>query len=106
MVGRVAGGFIYCVSLTGVTGARSELSAGLPEFLARVRRHTRLPLAVGFGVSDEEHVRAIGEHAEAAIVGSALIRAVEEARAGERVEQARRFVARLSQGARRTVRSG
>ncbi len=106
MVGRVAGGFIYCVSLTGVTGARSELSADLPEFLARVRRHTRLPLAVGFGVSDEEHVRAIGEHAEAAIVGSALVRVVEEAKAGERVEQARRFVARLSQGARRTVRSG
>ena len=66
-----ARGFVYCVSLTGVTGARSELSTTLPEYLARVRRVTDVPLAVGFGVSRPEHVAALRGHADAAIVASA-----------------------------------
>ncbi|MEE9286278.1 MAG: tryptophan synthase subunit alpha [Dehalococcoidia bacterium] len=105
-VGRWAGGFLYCVSLTGVTGARRQLPSDLAAFLGRVRRHTTLPLAVGFGVSDEEHVRAIGQHAQAAIVGSALIEAMEEGGPGKHVEYARRFVARLARGASVKVRSG
>ncbi len=94
-VARSAGGFIYCVSLTGVTGARSDLSAGLPDFLERVRRHSDIPLAVGFGISTSEHVRMVGKHANAAIVGSALIQALEQAQPEERVERAREFVAGL-----------
>jgi len=72
-VARVAHGFVYCVSLSGVTGARSRLSVGLPEYLARVRRFTDLPLAVGFGISRAEHVREVARHADGAIVASALI---------------------------------
>ncbi|MDI3339865.1 MAG: tryptophan synthase subunit alpha [Sphaerobacter sp.] len=72
-VARRASGFIYCVSLTGVTGARSSLSHRLPDFIARVRRHTDLPLAIGFGISRPEHVAAAGELAEGVVVGSALI---------------------------------
>jgi tryptophan synthase alpha chain len=102
-VGKVARGFLYCVSLTGVTGARAELSSDLPAFLARVRRHVKVPLAVGFGISSAEHVRAVGEHADAAIVGSALVKVIEEAPVKERVERARRFVAALSQGASRSA---
>ncbi|HVG97393.1 MAG TPA: tryptophan synthase subunit alpha [Chloroflexota bacterium] len=68
-----ARGFVYCVSLAGVTGARRDLAAGLPEYLARVRRATDLPLAVGFGVSRPEHVAALREHADAAIVASAIL---------------------------------
>jgi tryptophan synthase alpha chain len=68
-----ASGFIYCVSVAGVTGARAELPAGLPDFLSRVRRHTSLPLAVGFGVSRPEHLRSLQGVADAAVVGSAII---------------------------------
>jgi tryptophan synthase alpha chain len=66
-------GFVYCVSLTGVTGARDVLPETLPEYLARVRRVTDLPLAVGFGVSRPEHITALRGHADAAIVASAII---------------------------------
>ena len=97
-VARMSSGFIYCVSLTGVTGARSELSADLPGFLARVRRHTSLPLAVGFGISTAEHVRTVGEHAEAAVVGSALVATIEKGGKAGAVEGARTFVAELSKG--------
>ncbi len=71
-VAERASGFIYCVSLIGVTGQR----AALPDFrqyLARVRARTDVPLAVGFGVSTPEHVRDIGEVADGAVVASALI---------------------------------
>ena len=98
-VSRVASGFIYCVSVTGVTGARASLPSDLPDFLSRVRAHTDLPLAVGFGVSSAEHVRSIGEHAQAAVVGSALINAIEEGEPETRVDAARAFIRGLSQGA-------
>jgi tryptophan synthase alpha chain len=72
-IAAAASGFIYCVSVAGVTGARTELPAGLPDFLARVRRHTSLPLAVGFGVSRPEHLRSLHGLADAAVVGSAIV---------------------------------
>ncbi|HMA34873.1 MAG TPA: tryptophan synthase subunit alpha [Chloroflexia bacterium] len=72
-VGALGSGFLYCVSLTGVTGARSELSQTLPEYVARVRRHTDLPLAIGFGLSTAAHIAAVGRLADAAVVASALI---------------------------------
>jgi len=72
-VAQQASGFIYCVSLTGTTGARSSLSSGLGAFLARVREKTDLPLAVGFGISKPEHVAEVGKYAEAAVVGSSVI---------------------------------
>lgn len=71
-------GFIYCVSVTGVTGARSSLAANLSEYIARIRSHTDLPLAVGFGISKPEHVTSVGEIADGAIVGAALINALNE----------------------------
>jgi tryptophan synthase alpha chain len=72
-------GFLYLVSLVGVTGARSELPTGLQEFVQRVRDLTAIPLAVGFGVSTPEQARAVGAFADGVIVGSALINAVEGA---------------------------
>lgn len=74
----VGSGFVYCVSVTGVTGARAEMPAELPEFLERVRRHVRLPRAVGFGVSRPEQARAVAAHAEGVIVGSALVERIAE----------------------------
>jgi tryptophan synthase alpha chain len=91
-----ASGFIYCVSLTGVTGARDRLPEGLFDFLARVRRHTELPLAVGFGVSKRDHVESIGSVAQAATVGSALIRVLQESPRDLVVERARRFALEMS----------
>lgn len=69
----IASGFIYCVSLTGVTGARAALWDGLPAFLARVRAQTDLPLVVGFGISTTDHVRSVAQSADGAIVASAII---------------------------------
>src|SRR5256884_3436290 len=66
-------GFVYCVTLKGVTGARSQLAGGLEELLARVRRCTDLPVAAGFGISRPEHLQALRGHADAAVVGSALL---------------------------------
>jgi tryptophan synthase alpha chain len=66
-------GFIYLVSLSGVTGARTSLAEGLQAFIHRVRAHTNLPLAVGFGISNPEQAEAVGRLADGVIVGSALI---------------------------------
>jgi tryptophan synthase alpha chain len=91
-IARIASGFIYCVSLIGVTGARRELWEGLPNFLDRVRRHTELPLVVGFGISSGAHVRQVGAHAEGAIVASALINAIEDLPPEQRVDAAATFL--------------
>ncbi len=72
-IAAAASGFIYCVSSTGVTGARSALRQDLPDFIARIRRHTDLPLAVGFGVSTVEQAEAVAGYADGVIVGSALV---------------------------------
>jgi tryptophan synthase alpha subunit len=74
-----ASGFIYCVSVAGVTGARAQLPPDLPDFLARVRRKTSLPLAVGFGVSRPEHLRSLHGLADAAVVGSAIVDVIDAA---------------------------
>jgi tryptophan synthase alpha chain len=74
-----ASGFIYCVSLTGVTGTRAELPPELPAFLGRVRAQTQTPLAVGFGISQPEHARQVAQLADGVVVGSALLNVVEQA---------------------------
>jgi tryptophan synthase alpha chain len=77
---ELSSGFVYCVTLTGITGARAELPAGVDELLRRVRRCTRLPLAAGFGISRPEHLRALQGVADAAVVGSAIVAEVEAGR--------------------------
>lgn len=81
---QAGSGFVYCVSLTGVTGAREQLSATLPDFLSRVRAHTDLPLAVGFGVSRPEHVTTIAQLAEGVVSASALINILDDTPASRR----------------------
>jgi tryptophan synthase alpha chain len=71
-----ASGFVYLVSLTGVTGARRELPPDLESFVLRVRARTNLPLAVGFGISTAQQAAAVGALADGVIVGSALIEAI------------------------------
>lgn len=86
-------GFVYCVSLTGVTGARDALPPDVAAFVRRVRAHARVPVAVGFGISRAEHVRALHGVADAVVVGSALVDAV--ATAAEPVAALRARVAEL-----------
>ncbi len=71
-------GFIYLVSLTGVTGARNELPPGLSDFVARVREQTDTPLAVGFGIGNSEQARTVAQLADGVIVGSALVKQAAE----------------------------
>src|SRR5690606_148138 len=81
LIAREATGFIYCVSVTGVTGARTALPADLADLLRRVRQATagRVPVAVGFGISTPEQVRDVGRLADGVIVGSALVERRERA---------------------------
>ncbi|GIV08088.1 MAG: tryptophan synthase alpha chain [Fimbriimonadales bacterium] len=71
-------GFIYCVSRTGVTGARDQLPPDLFDLVARIREHSPLPIAVGFGVSKPDHVRQIAQIADGAVVGSQLVHYLHE----------------------------
>jgi tryptophan synthase alpha subunit len=87
-----ASGFVYCVSVAGVTGAREALPAELGAFLERARRQTELPLAVGFGISRREHVEALRGKADAAVVGSALVDVIEAAPRAERETRVREYV--------------
>lgn len=93
-VAQRAQGFIYLVSLTGVTGARANTSADLSAFVGRVRGQTDAPLAVGFGISSPEQATAVGELADGVIVGSALINAVDRAET-DKPAAARAFVQSL-----------
>ncbi len=93
---RDASGFVYCVSLTGVTGARQQISAGAESLVARVRSYTSLPVAVGFGISTREHVARVAAYADGAVVGSALLNVVESAPPGQAAQRARSFVQELS----------
>jgi tryptophan synthase alpha chain len=73
LVGKMATGFVYCVSRTGVTGARGDVPEDLPPLLAAIRARTERPVCVGFGISRPENVAAVCRHADGAVVGSALV---------------------------------
>lgn len=72
-VAKLSTGFIYCVSRAGVTGAQQSGPPDLPPLIARIREHTLTPIGVGFGISAPEHVRAVWDVAEGAVVGSAIV---------------------------------
>jgi tryptophan synthase alpha chain len=73
---RAATGFVYCIAVTGVTGARAQLDEGVLPLIASVRRHTTLPAVVGFGISKPEHLAALDGKADGVIVASALLDAI------------------------------
>jgi len=77
-IARLSTGFLYCVSVTGITGERDRLPEDVRDQLAWLRTQTDLPLCVGFGISRPEHVRLLHDAADGVIVGSALMRRVEE----------------------------
>jgi tryptophan synthase alpha chain len=98
-------GFVYYVSITGITGAATPDSTKVSAAVARIKRHTKLPVAVGFGVRDAATARAIAEGADAVVVGSALVdalrRSLVDGKAGpQTVKAVTDLVASLAQGVR------
>ena len=81
VVANLSSGFIYCVSRTGVTGARQDIPTDLKEVVANIKAETSLPICVGFGISQPEHVKQICEFADGAVVGSSLVDMIHKNRA-------------------------
>jgi tryptophan synthase alpha chain len=80
-------GFLYAISRLGVTGVRDQLADGAEAMVARIRTFSTLPLALGFGISTPEHVRTVGQWADAAVVGSALVNVIAEAGASNELDR-------------------
>jgi tryptophan synthase alpha chain len=93
-------GFIYAISRVGITGKQQSLTEDASELVARIRRWTKLPVAVGFGISNAEHVAQVAEFADAAVIGSAFVELVERATSEQGPEAAPGAVARFIQGLR------
>src|SRR5262245_21065940 len=77
-IAEMSNGFLYAVSRTGVTGEQQDLASELKPFLKTLRGHTAAPIAVGFGISRPEHVCAVWQEADAAVVGSSIVREIEQ----------------------------
>ena len=77
-IAEASNGFLYAVSRTGVTGEQQELAPDLRAFLQALRSYTKSPIAVGFGISRPEHVRAVWQEADAAVVGSSIVKEIEQ----------------------------
>ena len=97
-VANVSTGFLYLIARAGVTGEREKLSDSTRPLIQRVRQVTQLPLAVGFGLSSPEQVRAVQELADAAVVGSAVVRRIEEHFSAEGATGIERYVRWLKEG--------
>jgi len=94
IIGRCSG-FVYCASVDGVTGGETIRTAPAARTVARVRRHTDLPVLVGFGVAGEEGARRFAAVSDGVIVGSALLQAIQDRRGGEVVDRVSVLLARL-----------
>lgn len=103
MAASQRGSFIYCVSLSGVTGERTELPPHLRDFVQKVYGYTKdsnLPLAVGFGLSTPAHISEVTSYADGAVVGSALVRLIEQNPPEKQVEAIKAYIKSLRQGAK------
>jgi tryptophan synthase alpha chain len=88
-------GFVYAISRLGITGTQQKVAGDASELVARLRQFTTLPIAVGFGISNAEHVKAVGEFADAAVIGSALVALIEKTPPKEAACAVGRFIAGL-----------
>lgn len=94
-IAEASRGFVYAVSRTGVTGARRELADDAKKLVRRLQRVTKLPIAVGFGISNAEQFAEVGQFADAAVVGSAIVDTIERNR-GREAAAVGEFVGKLS----------
>jgi tryptophan synthase alpha chain len=102
-IGAMSTGFVYAVSRTGITGAQKSMTSEARELVARLRRYTKLPIAVGFGISTPQQVAEVGEFADAAVVGSAIVQLVENSSAAGAALAVGDFVKSLTRLARRSA---
>ena len=91
-IAGVSEGFVYAISRVGITGTQEKVEGGAEELVRRLRRFTTKPVAVGFGISNAEHVRAVGEFADAAVIGSAIVSLIERSAAGEEARAVGEFI--------------
>ena len=91
-IAEVSEGFVYAISRVGITGTQESVESDAERLVSRMRQFTRLPIAVGFGISNAEHVRAVGEFADAAIVGSAIVSLIEKSEAGAEAKRVGEFI--------------
>ena len=98
-----AGGFIYCVSVLGVTGARATVSSRVEGLANKIRGFTDIPVAIGFGISTAAHVAEVAKFADGAIVGSALINTLTDGEASGAAKRAGTYIKSLTLGTPRKV---
>ncbi len=99
LTAKMASGFIYCVSRTGVTGAQASVPTDLKSLVDTIKSASDLPVVIGFGISKPEHVRQVTEFADGAVVGSALVKIVaDSADSAAAIEKASKFVRTLKEG--------
>lgn len=91
-IGAASKGFVYAISRVGITGTQDKVASDASELVARLRAFTALPIAVGFGISNAAHVKAVGEFADAAIIGSALVALIESTAPAEAPEAVGKFI--------------
>lgn len=104
LIGEASTGFLYVISRTGLTGEKDAMPEDLPDLIRRARQFTRLPIGVGFGISQASHVTLLGGIADAAVVGSTLVAEIEKAGSAEAAAQAvGERVRLLKQAARRGI---
>src|SRR3984957_11871793 len=94
-IAEASSGFVYAVSRTGVTGARQQLPEDARKLVRRLRRFTKLPVAVGFGISTAEQFATVGEFADAAVIGSAIVETIER-NPGKEAASVAEFIEQLS----------
>ncbi len=94
-IASVSQGFVYAISRVGITGTQQALASDARSLVERLRRHTTLPIALGFGVSNAAHVAALGEFADAAVIGSAIVGIVEKSAPREAAATVARFIGGL-----------
>jgi len=94
-IAAASSGFVYAVSRTGVTGARQQLPEDAQELVHRLRKHTQLPIAVGFGISTAEQFAAVGRFADGAVIGSAIVETIER-NPGKEAASVAEFIKQLS----------
>jgi len=91
-------GFVYAISRLGITGTRDKVESGAEDLVRRLRQFTAIPIAVGFGISNAEHVAAVGQFADAAVVGSAIVSLIEQSEPGTEADSVGDFVRALCSG--------
>jgi tryptophan synthase alpha chain len=91
-IAAVSKGFVYAISRVGITGTQQSLASDAESLVKRLRQYTDLPIAVGFGVSNAEHFAAVGQFADAAVIGSALVAIIEKSKPAEAPNSIARFI--------------